>query len=63
MRILKRLMGIKKIENIRIEEIRAGAANVSKTIREVRLRLLEHVERKTEEDVLIITWKIELSRH
>ena len=43
------MMGIKRIEKIRTEEIRAwaGVANISETIREARLR---HVERKTEED-------------
>ena len=33
-------------------------ANISETVREARLRLLGHVERKTEEDVVVMrTWK------
>ena len=52
-------MGIKRIEKIRNEEIRAraGVANISEKIREARLRWLGHVERKTEEDVVMRTWK------
>ena len=34
-----------------------GVANISETIREVRLRWLGHVERQTEEDVVMRTWK------
>ncbi len=44
------MMGIQRIEKTRTEEIR-GVVNISKKIREGRLRLLGHVERKTEEDV------------
>ncbi len=46
-------MGIKRIEKIRNEHIRAmvGMANISEKITEARLRWLSHVERKTEEDV------------
>ncbi len=53
------MMGIKRTEKIRNEEIRAraGVANISETIREARLRWLGHVERKTEEDVVMRTWK------
>ena len=53
MRILRWLMGIKRIENIRNEEgtARTGVANTSVHIREARLRWLGHVERNTEEDV------------
>ena len=45
--------GIKRIEKIRIEEMRARAsvANISETTREARLRWLGHVERKSEEEV------------
>ena len=59
MRILIWMMGIKRIEKITTEEIRAraGAANISETIREARLGLLGHVERKTEEDIVMRTWK------
>ena len=47
------------IERIRNKEIRAraGVANMSEKIREARLRGLGHVERKTEEVVVMITWK------
>ena len=52
-------MGITTIEKIRTEEIRArtGVANISKKIGEARLRWSGHVERKTEQDVVMITWK------
>ena len=50
MRMLRWMMEIKRIEKIRNEEIRttASVANISKRIREARLRWLGHVERKTE---------------
>ena len=46
------------------EDIRAreGVANTSENIRETRLRWLGHVERKTEEDVAMRTWKTEMVR-
>ena len=49
-------MGIKRIEKIRTEEIRAraGVANISEKIREARLRWLGHEERMTEDDVVIV---------
>ena len=56
MRMLRWKMGIKRIEKIRIEEIRArvGVVNKGENIREARLRWLRHVERKTtEEDVVM----------
>ena len=55
MRMLRWMIGIKRIEKIRKKEIiaRVGVANISEKIREARLRLLNHVERKTEEDVEI----------
>ena len=55
MRILRQTTGIKRIENIRNEEIRAraGVANISEKIREARLRWLGHVARKTEEDAAV----------
>ena len=51
-------MGIKRIERIRNEEIRAraGEANISEKLRETKLRWLGHVERKAEEDVVMRTW-------
>ena len=57
MRMLRWMMGIKRIEKIRNEEIiaRPGVANISEKIREVRLRWLGRVERKTEEDVVMRT--------
>ena len=52
-------MGIKRIEKIRNEEItsRAGVTNIREKIREARLRWLDRVERKTEEDVAMRTWR------
>ena len=49
MRMLRWMMGIKRIEKIKYEEIRAraGVANISEKIRELRLKWLAHVERKT----------------
>ena len=41
----------------------AGVTNISKKIREARLRWLGHAERKTEEDVVMRTWKMEVSGH
>ena len=38
-------------------------ANISGTIREARLRWLGHMERKTEEDVIMRMWKMEVSGH
>ena len=35
----------------------AGVANISEKIREEKLRWLGRVERKTEEDVVMRTWK------
>ena len=59
MRMLRWMMGIKRIEKIGNEEIRAraGVANISEKIREVRLRWLGRVERKSEEVVVMITWR------
>ena len=55
-------MGIKSSGKIRNDEMRtrAGVANVSENIREARLRRLGHVERKTEEDLVMRTWKMEV---
>ena len=59
------MSGIERIEKIGNEEIRAreGLANISKKIREARPRWLGHVERKTEGDVVTITWKMEVGGH
>ena len=35
-------------------------ANISEKIREARLRWLGHVERKTEEDVVMRRWKMKV---
>ena len=53
------MMGIKMIEKIGNEEIRAraGVANISKKIRVTKLRWLGHVERNTEGDIVMRTWK------
>ena len=65
MKMLMWMMGIKRIEKIRTKEIRAraGVANISKNIREARLRWLGHMERKTEEDAVMRTWKTGVSGH
>ena len=49
MRMLSRMMGMKSIENIRTEEIRAKVcvANISEKIREARLIWLVHIVRNT----------------
>ena len=59
--MLRWTVGIKRIEKIRNEEIRAraGVANISRKIREARLTWLGHVEKKTE-DVVMRTWKMEV---
>ncbi len=53
-----------RFEKIRTEEIRtrAGVADGSGNIGEARLRWLGHVERKTEQDVVMRTWKTEMAR-
>ena len=38
-------------------------AIISEQIREARLRWLGHVERKTGEDVVMTTWKMEVGGH
>ena len=65
MRMLRWMMGIKRIEKIRKGEIRArtGVANISEKIREAKLRWLGHVERQTEEDVVMGTWTMEVGGH
>ena len=40
-----------------------GVANIGEKMREARLRWLCHVERKTEEDVVTRTWKMEVGVH
>ena len=65
MKNLRWMMGIKRIEKIRTEEIRARAVvtNVSETIEEARLRRLGRVERKTEEDLETKIWKMKMIGH
>ena len=49
---------MKVARNVRKEiRARAGVANISEKIREESLEWLDHVERKTEEDVVMRTWK------
>ena len=59
------MMGIQRIEKIRNEEIRAraGVANISENTRESKPRWLGHVERKTEGDVVMSTWNMEVGGH
>ena len=54
MRMLRWMIGMKRIEKIRNEEIRAraGVANTSEKIREARLRWLGHVERNTDDHII-----------
>ena len=65
MRMLRWMMGLKRIEKIRREGIRAreGVANIRGKIREAKLRWLGHVERQTEEDVVMRTWTMEEGEH
>ena len=58
--MLRRMMGINRIEKIRTGEIRtrAGVANIGENNREARLRWLGHVERKAGDVVLrTLKWK------
>ena len=56
--MLRWMMGKQRIDNIGNEELRgAGVVNMCEKIREARMRWLDHVERKTEEDVVMRTWK------
>ena len=61
--MLRWMMGIKRIEKMRTEGIRAraGVANIGEEIREARLRWSGHVERRTEGDVVTRTRKMEVS--
>ena len=65
MRMFRWMVGIKRIEKIRNEEIRGGAgmANITEKIRKTTLRLLVHVERKTEEDLVMKPWNMEVGGH
>ena len=65
MRMLRWMMGIKRFEKIRNKDKRAreGVANISEKIGEGRQRLLGHVDRKTDEDVVMRRWKMEVSEH
>ena len=62
MRMLRWMMGRKRLENIRNEGIRAraGVGNISEKTREAKQIWLGHVERKTEEDIVMIKWKMEV---
>ena len=63
--MLRWMMGTKRFEKIRAEEIRMteNMANISEKTREAILRWLGHVERTTEEDVVIRTRKMEVNGH
>ena len=55
-------MGMQRIEKIMNEEIRV-MANIIETMREAILNWSGHVARKTEEDVVMRTWKMEVGGH
>ena len=59
--MLRWMTGITSIANINNGEMRAGAGveNITEKIREEILRWLGHLERNTEEDIVMRTWKIE----
>ena len=59
MRMFRWMVAIERIEKIRNEEIkaRAGVTNTSEEVRESRLRRLGHAEGKSEECVVMRTWK------
>ena len=59
------MIGTKRTELIKTGEIREGAGLTNKTeeIREVMLRLLGQVARKTEENIVMRTWKMEVRTH
>ena len=59
--MLRWMMGITSIANINNGEMRAraGVENITEKIREEILRWLGHLERNTEEDIVMRTWKIE----
>ena len=59
------MMVINRIEKIRNKGIRtrADVANIGEYIRDVSLRLLWHMERKTGEDVVMRTLNMEVGEH
>ena len=63
--MLRWMLGIKRIEKIRNEEIRAraGVGNISEKIREARLRWFRPCGVKTEDDAVMKTWKVEVGGH
>ena len=64
-RMLRWLTGIQRIAKNRTQEVRARAVvgNIRKNVREARPRLLGHVERPRDEDVVMRTWKMGVSGH
>ena len=62
---LRWVLGIKMIEKIGVDEIRARAcvANISETIDIAVLRWLGHVEITTEEYVVMRTWTMKVTGH
>ena len=64
-RMLRLVTGIKRIAKNRTQYIRARAVvgNIRKKVREARPRLLGHVERPRDEDVVMRTWKMGVSGH
>ncbi len=63
MRMFRWVMGVERVEKIRNEEIKARTCveNIIEKIREARLRRLDHIQRHSEEDVVMRTWTMEVS--
>ena len=61
-RLLRWMLGIRRIEKIRNKNIRVRARviNVKEKIRETRLRWLGHIERKEKEAVVRRAWILEV---
>ena len=53
---------VTRIENIKTRNnSKTGLLNISETIRQARLRWLGHIERRTDENVVMRSWKMELT--
>ena len=56
------LSNVQGFVKVKLVYSKTGVANIGEKIREARLRWLGHVERKTEEDVVMRRWKIVIGR-